>query len=86
MLGKFQEGNMAFRLTDILRFLSGPDKKKSVFQSEKEAYDFCRGLYKNSGGVTPELRRAFEFYQKNIDDGCDQEIRLAGNQNYAHID
>ncbi|RYG91171.1 hypothetical protein EU803_08705 [Loktanella sp. IMCC34160] len=61
---------MAFRLTDLLRVLSGPEKKKSAFQSEKEAYDFCRGLYKKNGGVTPELQRAFEFYQKSIEDDC----------------
>lgn len=66
---------MAYRLTDILRWFASPDKKKSVFRSEKEAYDFCRSLYNKSGGVTPELRRAYEFYQKNIDDECQPEVR-----------
>jgi hypothetical protein len=63
---------MAFSLTDILRYLHGGDKKKrSAFKSEREAYEFCRRLYKESGGVTPELRRAYEFYVKNSNDGCE---------------
>jgi len=63
---------MAFSLADILRFLNGGDKKaKSIFASEKEAYDFCRQLYNKTGGVTPELRRAYEFYMKNSQDGCE---------------
>lgn len=58
-------------LRDILRWMAGGDKKeKSVFASEKEAYEFCLRTYKETGGVTPELRRAFEFYQKNFDDDC----------------
>ncbi len=62
---------MAFSLSDMLRFLSGGEKKKKpAFTSEKEAYDFCRNLYKKTGGVTPELRRAYEFYQKNFNDDC----------------
>jgi len=57
---------MAFSLADMLRYLNGGHKKeKSIFRSEREAYDFCRNLYKDSGGVTPELRRAYEFYLKN---------------------
>lgn len=66
---------MAFQLRDMLRFFASPEKKKSLFQSEKEAYDFCRSLYNKSDGVTPELQRAYEFYQKSIDDGCNPEIR-----------
>jgi hypothetical protein len=66
---------MAFKMTDMLRFFAGPKKKKSVFRSEKEAYDFCRSLYNKSGGVTPELQRAYEFYQKNINDECQPEVR-----------
>jgi hypothetical protein len=63
---------MAFSLAEVLRFLHGGDKKeRSVFKSEKEAYDFCRHLYKKTGGVTPELRRAYEFYVKNSNDGCE---------------
>jgi hypothetical protein len=62
---------MAFSLSDMLRFFSGGEKKKKpAFTSEKEAYDFCRNLYKKTGGVTPDLRRAYEFYQKNFDDDC----------------
>lgn len=75
---------MAFRLTDILRFLQSPEKKKSLFQSEKEAYDFCRGLYNKSGGVTPELQRAFEQYQKNIDDDCRPQTGLSFTKDYAN--
>ena len=54
----------------MLRAMAGPAKEKSVFGSEKEAYDFCRNLYKKTGGVTPELRRAYEFYMKNASDNC----------------
>lgn len=75
---------MAFKLTDLLRFLSGPDKKKSVFQSEKEAYDFCRRLYKKNGGVTPELQRAFEFYQKSIEDDCRPNAGFNFNEDHPH--
>ena len=58
-------------LRDLLRWLHGGDKKKeSVFASEEEAYEWCQKVYKESGGVTPELRRAFEFYQKNFNDDC----------------
>jgi len=64
---------MAFNLREVLRFLQGGDAKpKPAFKSEEEAYEFCLKLYKQSGGVTPELRRAFEFYQKNINDDCGQ--------------
>jgi hypothetical protein len=67
---------MAFSLSDALRFLMGGDKKKkSAFKDEKEAYDFCLQAYRDSGGVTPELRRAFEFYERNYrDDGCEPYI------------
>ena len=55
---------------NALRWFHGGDaKEKSVFASEKEAYEFVQSLYKKSGGVTPELRLAYEFYQKNCDDG-----------------
>jgi len=50
--------------------MGGDKKEKSVFASEHEAYEFCLKAYKDTGGVTPELRRAFEFYQKNINDEC----------------
>ena len=61
----------------------GQQAQKSVFASEKEAYDFCRNLYKDSGGVTPELRRAFEFYQQNLSDDCRPEAGLNPNQHHA---
>jgi hypothetical protein len=74
---------MAFSLADILRFFSGGEKKaKSVFASEKEAYDFCRQLYKSTGGVTPELQRAYEFYMKNSQDGCENFFGPPTDQNY----
>ncbi|GGF24497.1 hypothetical protein GCM10011321_14860 [Youhaiella tibetensis] len=60
---------MAFSLADALRWFHGGDKKaKPAFKSEREAYDFLRNLYKKTGGVTPELRRTYEFYQKQVDD------------------
>lgn len=62
---------MAISLTDALRWFTGGDKKvKPKFKSDREAYDFLRNLYKKTGGVTPELRRSYEFYQKHVDDGC----------------
>lgn len=61
---------MAFGLREILRRLAGPGNEKSVFATEKEAYDFCRSVYRDTGGVTPELRRAFEVYQQAINDEC----------------
>ncbi|WP_244038524.1 hypothetical protein [Methylobacterium sp. E-066] len=68
---------MAFRLTDVLRWFSGGDaKEKPLFKNEKEAYDFCRNAYAKNGGVPAELRRSYEFYQKNFDDECDPELRL----------
>jgi hypothetical protein len=71
---------MGLSIADMLRFLQGGTaKEKSDFKSEKEAYDFCRQLYKESGGVAPELRRAYEFYLKNYDDGCDPTLRHLKN-------
>jgi hypothetical protein len=62
---------MAFDLREALRRMFGGEQKpKSVFHSEQEAYDFLNRVYKETGGVTPELRRAFEFYQHNIKDEC----------------
>ncbi|MBD3756040.1 MAG: hypothetical protein IE937_10460 [Gammaproteobacteria bacterium] len=75
---------MAFHLRDILRVLSGPEKKKSPFSSEKEAFDFCRSLYRETGGATPELLRAYEFYQKNMTDGCDNEPGYTKADHLAH--
>lgn len=61
---------MAFSsLRDFLRHLFGGNKKKkSVFASEKEARAFVEKTYQETGGVTPELRRAYEFYKQNYDD------------------
>lgn len=42
-------------------------KKPASFASEKEAYDFCRKVYRETGGVTPELRKAFDLYKKHTD-------------------
>ena len=53
-------------------YRGGAKKEKSIFKSEKEAYDFCREVYEKRGGVTPELRRAYEFYMKNSADECHQ--------------
>jgi hypothetical protein len=57
---------------DVVRHFFGGEKKKvAYFKTDKQAYDFCREAYKKSGGVTPELRRAYEFYMKNNSDGCE---------------
>ncbi len=75
---------MAFSLVDILRYLHGGEKKKKpIFKSDKEAYEFCRDLYKETGGVTPELRRAYEFYVKNYDDGCGDFARPQVNSDIS---
>ena len=74
---------MAFSLRDALRFLSGGDRKpEPLFKSEKEAYEFCRSVYENTNGATPELRRAYEFYLKNYDDGTSPDPRPPSDQNY----
>jgi len=58
-------------LRDILRWMQGGDKKeKSIFASEQEAYEFCQRVYRESGGVTPELQRAYDFYRQNRNDNC----------------
>lgn len=60
-----------FSIREFLRLAIGRGKKeKSVFASEEEAYEFVQQAYKDTGGVTPELRRAYEFYKQNYDDGC----------------
>lgn len=65
-----------FSLRDMLRFFhGGREKKKPAFSSEREAYDFFRNLYNKSGGVTPELRRSYEFYVKNLSDDCEDGSR-----------
>jgi hypothetical protein len=73
-----------FSMHDVLRHLFGGKKKnKSAFKSEKEAYDFCRGVYKRSGGVPLELQRSYEFYLRNYNDHCTDEVRPAPNKNKA---
>jgi len=58
-------------ISDILRWMQGGSRKpRSVFSSEQEAYEFCQRIYRESGGVTPELRRAYEFYLQNYHDDC----------------
>lgn len=74
---------MAFNLWDLLRFSASPEKKKALFANDKEAYDFCRQLYRDTGGVTPELRRAYEFYKKNLDDECREQVRPDAGKNHA---
>ena len=75
---------MAFSLRDLLRWSQSPEKEKSVFASEKDAYDFCLKLYKDTGGVTPELRRAYEQYQNALHDDCPPEGRTAPTYVEAH--
>ncbi len=58
-------------LADFLRWMQGRDeKKKSVFASEREAYEFVQKVYKDTGGVSPELKRAYQFYLRNFHDDC----------------
>lgn len=63
-------------LRDILRWMQGGDKKpRSAFATEQEAYEFCQRVYEETGGVAPELRRAYEFYKKNLHDDCPPDSR-----------
>lgn len=72
-----------FSMPDVLRHLFGGRRKnKSVFKTEKEAYDFCRRVYNQSGGVPAELRRTYDFYLKNYNDEC-AETRPERDQNHA---
>lgn len=69
-----------FSVRDTLRWmLGGRDKKVSVFASEREAYEFVRNAYKESGGVTPELRRTFDFYKAALKDDAGSERTATGN-------
>ncbi len=67
---------MTFRLPEILRHFFGGDKKeKPAFKTEREAYDFCRQAYNESGGVPDELRRTYEFYVNNFNDRAEADRR-----------
>ncbi len=71
-----------FSISDVLRHLVGGKKKnRSAFNSEKEAYDFCRGVYRLSGGVPLELQRSYEFYLKNYNDQCSEPTQLEPGKN-----
>jgi hypothetical protein len=55
----------------MLRHAFGRGKKpKSPFKNEREAIAFLDRAYKETGGVTPELRKAYEFYLRNYHDDC----------------
>jgi hypothetical protein len=73
---------MAFSLRELLRSLAGGKKERSPFESEAEAYQFCLELYRKNGGVTPELRRAYEFYLRNSYDGCDKYVGPPARSNH----
>ena len=60
-----------FSLRELLRYMfGGKAKKRSAFSSEREAYDFVRNAYKETGGVTPELQRMFDFYKNSLNEQC----------------
>lgn len=62
---------MAISLREILRVMMGGGRKpKSAFASEREAYEFCQRIYRETGGITPDLQQAYEFYRKNYNDDC----------------
>lgn len=77
---------MPHSLIDVLRDLFGRGAKKaSPFKSEQEAYDFCEKAYRESGGVSPELRRAFDFYMKHANEQtCGKQHRLRSDYDQAH--
>ena len=67
---------MAFSLKDMLRwFAGGAKKQKSLFKTDREAYEFCRNAHKKQGGIPPELQRSYEFYVKNYHDDCQPGTR-----------
>jgi hypothetical protein len=49
------------------RARAGKDKHVQAFESEDEVFQFCDDIYRETGGATPELRRAYDFYLKNSD-------------------
>jgi hypothetical protein len=64
-------GQRAFSLVHLLWQQIGQGRKpKPAFANEKEALEFCERVYKETGGVTPELRRAYMFYLQNAHDDC----------------
>jgi len=81
-----KEATMVFGLPAFLKRMFSPDgtKKKSVFSSEKEAYDFCVKVYQDTGGVTPELRRAYEQYQSALNDSPPARFAAAPSHAEAH--
>jgi len=75
---------MAFSLWDALRHFAGGDRKpEPLFKSEKEAYDYCRSVYESTNGATPDLRRAYEFYLKNYDEGTEPDPRPPSDQDFG---
>lgn len=63
-----------FSFREMLRSMfGGKAKKRSAFASERAAYDFVRNAYKDTGGVTPELQRMFDFYKNSLNEQCAAE-------------
>lgn len=75
---------MGFSLMEYLRRLAGPKKERSIFSSEKEAYEYVQKIYQETGGVTPELRRAYEFYRKSLNDDGRPEVRPPTSKSEAN--
>lgn len=74
---------MTMDLREILRRMFGGEKKKrSAFETEREAYEFLNKVYRETGGVTPELRRSFEFYQRNVRDECGEFDGAVGSEDF----
>ncbi|WP_236019435.1 hypothetical protein [Fuscibacter oryzae] len=65
-------GFIVFSFREILRsMIGGNAKKRSAFANEREAYEFVRRAYNETGGVTPELKRVFDFYKNSMNDPCE---------------
>ena len=43
--------------------------KPHALSSDKAVYDFCRSIYNEKKGPTPELREALALYKKKTDAG-----------------
>ena len=65
---------MAYTLTDLLRRWTTPvAQKRPTFMSDDEAYEFCRQAYEKSGGISADLRQAYQFYKKQLNDERSEE-------------
>lgn len=58
-------------LRDWLPWTAADSKsaKVSALPSDRAVYDFCRSIYNDTKGPTPELRKAYDLYKKKTHAG-----------------